>query len=80
LASSVVTDEGLELLSSLPNLETLWISCLATEKGLDALARPPRLKNLKIGSTHLTEEQVQQFHRAVLVQRDLEESPGRVSE
>lgn len=64
LASSVVTDEGLELLSSLPNLETLWISCLATETGLEALGRSPRLVRVKIGSPHLTDEQAKQFHRA----------------
>ncbi len=64
LAGSVVTDEGLESLSSLPNLETLWVSCLATEHGLGALARLPQLKHLKIGSPELTEKQVREFHRA----------------
>ena len=63
LASSVVTDEGLELISSLSSLETLWISCLATEKGLEALARSPRLGRLKIGSPYLTDEQAKQFRR-----------------
>ncbi|HJT30571.1 MAG TPA: redoxin family protein, partial [Pirellulales bacterium] len=64
LASSIATDEGLELLGSLPNLETLRISCLATEKGLEALGRSPRLVRLKIGSPYLTDEKAKQFHGA----------------
>lgn len=63
VGSSVVTDEGLELVASLPNLENLRISCLANANGLKALGRSPRLKYLTIGSPNLTEEKVQEFRR-----------------
>jgi len=58
LEDSVLTDVGLSRLSTLPNLEFLWVSGQFTSHGLKSLERLKRLNRVQLSSPQITRDDV----------------------
>ena len=56
LEHSIVTDEGLQSLSAMDQVEYMTLSCMATDRGLTALKGMKSLRHLQIASPHVTDE------------------------